>query len=174
MRITHSFLLVTTSFFLLMAIIIFLITQNQKEKSSSLNELKKQYAGESVDVIKKAFNHDQAWGLCTSIDLHGCKNIMNESAQSEAAIERFVTELCLLINMKKYGPAGIELFGTGAVKGYTLVQLIETSCISAHWADDRMFLDIFSCKFYNPYIAIKFAEDFFQAKDSSFSICIRV
>ena len=137
-------------------------------------ELRKSFAGESTEVIQEAFNQEQAWGLCTSIDLHGCKNIMNESDKSEADIKRFVIELCELIDMKRYGAPAIKWFGTGGVEGYTLTQLIETSCISAHWADDRVFLDIFSCKFYDPYTAIEFIKKFFKAEDASINIWIRV
>jgi S-adenosylmethionine decarboxylase len=39
-------------------------------------------------------------------------------------------------------------FGSGDKAGYTLVQLIETSNICAHFVDedDTMYLDVFSCK----------------------------
>ncbi len=137
-------------------------------------DLKKPYAGESLEVIKEAFNHENAWGLCTSIDLHSCGNLMDESPESEAAIEQYVKELCELIDMNRYGPAMIKWFGTGEVQGYTLTQLIETSCISAHWADNRMFLDIFSCKFYDPYTAIEFTKKFFKSEEASINIWIRV
>ncbi len=142
--------------------------------STYTHDFKKCYAGESLEVIQDAFNQEQAWGLCTSIDLHGCRNLMVESPESEAAIQKFVIELCKLIDMTRYGAPAIKWFGTGDVQGYTLLQLIETSCISAHWADDRMFLDIFSCKFYDPYIAIEFVKAFFQAEDVSINIWIRV
>ncbi len=137
-------------------------------------DLKKNYAGESLDTINKAFDQEQAWGLCTSIDLHNCANLMVESKESEKAIEQFVIELCELIDMNRYGHPMIKWFGTGAVQGYTLTQLIETSCISAHWAGDRMFLDIFSCKSYDPYAAIEFTKKFFKSEDASITIWIRV
>jgi S-adenosylmethionine/arginine decarboxylase-like enzyme len=40
------------------------------------------------------------------------------------------------------------MFGSGNKKGYTLVQLIETSNICAHFVEetDDMYLDVFSCK----------------------------
>ena len=138
------------------------------------NDLKQNYAGASLEVIQGAFNQEQAWGLCTSIDLHGCKKIMFESPESEAFIKRFVIELCNLIDMNRYGAPEIKWFGTGEVQGYTLTQLIETSCISAHWAGDRMFLDIFSCKFYDPYTAIEFVKKFFKSEDVSINIWVRV
>jgi len=50
--------------------------------------------------------------------------------------------------MVPYGLPQIVMFGSGNKKGYTLVQLIETSNICAHFVEetDDMYLDIFSCK----------------------------
>ena len=150
-----------------------IVSTNFTRTETVSRELRESYAGESVEVILDAFNREVAWGLCTSIDLHGCRNLMVESEKSEDAIKKFVIELCELIDMKRYGDPVIKWFGTGGVQGYTLIQLVETSCISAHWAGDRMFLDIFSCKFYDPYHAIEFVKDFFKANDTSINIWLR-
>ena len=50
--------------------------------------------------------------------------------------------------MVGYGPPRVVMFGTGSKKGYTLVQLIETSNITAHFVEEfnDIYLDIFSCK----------------------------
>jgi S-adenosylmethionine/arginine decarboxylase-like enzyme len=44
------------------------------------------------------------------------------------------------------------MFGSGNKKGYTLVQLIETSNITAHFVEetDDIYLDVFSCKPFSP------------------------
>jgi len=162
-------MLTIRSIFAYIACVIFL-----NPTSIQTSDLKENYAGASLETIQNAFNQEQAWGLCTSIDLHDCKKIMVESPESEEFIKRFVIELCDLIDMNRYGAPAIQWFGTGEVQGYTLTQLIETSCISAHWANDRMFLDIFSCKFYNPYVAIEFVKNLFQAQDVSINIWVRV
>jgi S-adenosylmethionine/arginine decarboxylase-like enzyme len=50
--------------------------------------------------------------------------------------------------MVPYGKPQIVHFGSGNKAGYTLIQLIETSNISAHFAeeDNSAYLDVFSCK----------------------------
>lgn len=50
--------------------------------------------------------------------------------------------------MVPYGKPRVVMFGTGNKKGYTLVQLIETSNITGHFVEetDDMYLDVFSCK----------------------------
>ena len=50
--------------------------------------------------------------------------------------------------MKAYGAPQVVRFGTDDKMGYTLVQLIETSNICAHFCEEsnNFFLDVFSCK----------------------------
>lgn len=57
-------------------------------------------------------------------------------------------ELVETIDMVAFGPPQIVMFGTGNKKGYTLVQLIETSNITAHFVEEfnDVYLDVFSCK----------------------------
>ena len=45
------------------------------------------------------------------------------------------------------------------VAGYSMVQLIETSLISAHMANltNTVYLDVFSCKLYDPETVAEFA-----------------
>ena len=54
--------------------------------------------------------------------------------------------------MVAYGKPQIVHFGTGNKAGYTLVQLIETSNIVAHFVEEYndMYLDVFSCKPFSP------------------------
>lgn len=54
--------------------------------------------------------------------------------------------------MVPFGDPQIQHFGSGNKAGYTLVQLIETSNISAHFVEETndMYLDVFSCKPFNP------------------------
>jgi len=50
--------------------------------------------------------------------------------------------------MVPYGEPQVIHFGSGDKAGFTLVQLIETSNISAHFCEETndMYLDVFSCK----------------------------
>ncbi len=57
--------------------------------TAQASQLQKNYIGEPVSDIRAAFNEEDAWGLCTSIDLHDCKYLMDESPESEEAIKSF-------------------------------------------------------------------------------------
>ena len=69
--------------------------------------------------------------------------------------------------MTPYGLPTIVRFGEDPVVcGYSLVQLIETSNITAHFAEDTnsIYLDIFSCKDYDSEEAADFTKEFFEAE----------
>jgi len=105
------------------------------------------------------------WGLLTSLDIYGCNP---ETIKDEDAIRRYVRELCELIRMKPHGECQVVHFGNDErVKGYSMVQLIETSLISGHFANmtGAAYIDIFSCKRYDPWEAADFSKAFFEARD---------
>jgi len=113
------------------------------------------------------------WGLAASIDLHACNGQMIRDAEK---IRQFVKELLLLIDMKAYGECTVVNFGEDPrVAGFSMTQLIETSLISAHFANqtNNVYLDVFSCKFYDPDQAAQFAKKFFEAKDYSLNVTYR-
>jgi len=114
-----------------------------------------------------------AWGILTSIDLHQCDPGLIRSAST---IREFVVQLCDLIEMKRFGEPMIVHFGEDErVAGYSMTQLIETSLISAHFANqtNNVYLDVFSCKYYDPEKTAEFAREFFKGKDFNLNVVLR-
>jgi S-adenosylmethionine/arginine decarboxylase-like enzyme len=108
---------------------------------------------------------DEYWGLATAIDLHSCNP---KTIRSSKKIKQFVKELIKLIDMKAFGKCQVVNFGEDErVAGYSMTQLIETSLISGHFANqsNNAYIDVFSCKGYNPLIVGEFAKKFFGAND---------
>ncbi len=105
----------------------------------------------------------EPWGISSSIDLYNCNP---EIIRSVNKIKLFVKILCNLIHMKRFGDTQIVRFGTGAAEGYSMIQLIETSLISGHFANESnaAYLDIFSCKAYDPDTVAVFAQHHFEAE----------
>jgi S-adenosylmethionine/arginine decarboxylase-like enzyme len=69
--------------------------------------------------------------------------------------------------MRRFGETLVVHFGEEErVAGYSMVQLIETSLISAHFANltNTVYLDVFSCKPYDPDVVADFAKQFFGGK----------
>lgn len=116
---------------------------------------------------------EQVWGIATAIDLYDCNPATIRDAD---AIRRFVIELCELIEMKRFGETLVVHFGEDEkVAGYSMVQLIETSLISAHFANltNTTYLDVFSCKPYDPDIVAEFARKFFGGSRVVTSVTFR-
>ena len=86
-----------------------------------------------------------SWGFHTAIDIARCKPKL---IRCPVHIANFTKTLVKKIDMKAYGEPQIVMFGEGNKKGYTLVQLIETSNITAHFCEETndAYIDIFSCK----------------------------
>ena len=82
-------------------------------------------------------------------------------------IYSFTKELVKGIDMKAYGEPQIVHFGTGNKAGYTLIQLIETSNISAHFCeeDGAAYLDIFSCKDFSKQTAEAIIKKYFEPQN---------
>jgi S-adenosylmethionine/arginine decarboxylase-like enzyme len=114
----------------------------------------------------------KAWGLSTAVDLQDCRP---DTIRDRDHIEAYVIALCKLIGMKRYGECQVVHFGDGRVAGYSMIQLIETSLISGHFANDtnRAYLDIFSCKGYDPVVVEEFSRKFFGARSSTISMTLR-
>lgn len=113
------------------------------------------------------------WGLSTSVDLTKCDP---KFIRSHEKIKEFVDQLCQLIEMKQFGKTQIVDFGEDLrVSGFSMTQLIETSLISAHFANqtNAAYIDIFSCKFYAPTEAAHFSKNFFKAESMSVKTTLR-
>jgi len=78
-------------------------------------------------------SHNPPWGVLSCIDLYDCDAKTIRNAEK---IRQFVMELCHLIEMKRFGETQVVNFGEEErVAGYSMTQLIETSLISAHFAN---------------------------------------
>ncbi|WDP88537.1 MAG: S-adenosylmethionine decarboxylase [Desulfobacter sp.] len=115
----------------------------------------------------------EAWGIASAIDIYDCDPGKIRNAEY---IKCFVRELCDLIEMKRFGETQVVHFGEDEkVEGFSMVQLIETSLISAHFANltNATYLDVFSCKPYDPEVVRRFSQDYFNGSRSCLSVTYR-
>jgi S-adenosylmethionine/arginine decarboxylase-like enzyme len=101
------------------------------------------------------------WGYHLILDAAGCDH---DSITSRENVHDFVKQLVTDIDMVAYGEPQIVHFGSGNKEGFTLVQLIETSNICAHFVNEHghMYLDVFSCKTFEPQTVIDVAQKYFK------------
>jgi len=127
----------------------------------------------SDQEIMEEFKVRNAWGLYVSVDLKNCNP---ETIRDPGKIREFVVQLCDLIKMKRFGEPQIINFGPcERVAGYSMTQLIETSLIGAHFANETnaAYIDIFSCKEYAPQLTAEFCREFFGADQVTAHIAFR-
>ena len=107
---------------------------------------------------------ENVWGQHLILDMGGC----NGNIARKESIRAFVAELVDAIDMVAYGEPIIEHFATHSQEaaGYSLVQLIETSAISAHFSDHNrdVYLDVFSCKSFDVDMVIQVVDKYFEPK----------
>src|SRR3989344_4522013 len=123
--------------------------------------------------LEHRYNELGSWGMLTSLDLHGCNGTMIRSAEK---IKQFIVELCDLLQVTRFGEPTIVNFGAREdIAGYSMVQLIETSLVSGHFANatNTVYLDIFSCSYYDVDAAVAFSKKFFEAHDATVHTLLR-
>ncbi|MDY6881083.1 MAG: S-adenosylmethionine decarboxylase [Thermodesulfobacteriota bacterium] len=134
--------------------------------------MKNSFRRETLTLMEMAIEQ-KVWGIASSIDIYKCNPSKIRNADE---IRRFVVELCDLIGMKRFGETQVVHFGEDErVEGYSMVQLIETSLISAHFANltNAAYLDVFSCKPYSPEMVKAFSQDFFGGSHSTMHVALR-
>jgi len=112
--------------------------------------------------LKKWFKNWDFWGVASSVDVYWCDP---ELIRNSDYIKKYVKDLCILIDMKRFWDTEVVHFWEDEkVAWFSMTQLIETSLISGHFANDTnaAYMDIFSCKYYDPLIMADFTLKFFK------------
>lgn len=114
----------------------------------------------------------RTWGKHMILD---AARVSPKAIRDPIRIHHFTAALVKRIDMVPYGPAQVVRFGSGNKAGYTLVQLIETSNICAHFVEENnsMYLDVFSCKDFDPTVVKETVEEYFEAKLLKFKVLTR-
>jgi S-adenosylmethionine/arginine decarboxylase-like enzyme len=105
------------------------------------------------------------YGAELILDIHGCDP---EIIRDKKKLTEFAGKLVRRIKMVAYGKPFLAHFGhkDPITSGFSLVQLIETSSITAHFSEGKnsVYLNIFSCKAFDKEDAKAFCKKFFKAK----------
>lgn len=106
------------------------------------------------------------WGFHLVADFGKC---LSSSIRCPRNIISFSKTLVKEIDMVAYGEPLVKHFGEGNKSGYTLVQLIETSNICAHFVEetDDIYLDVFSCKKFDPDTVERVVKRYFNPATSA-------
>jgi S-adenosylmethionine/arginine decarboxylase-like enzyme len=112
------------------------------------------------------------WGYHAIVNAFKCQTHL---IKNKLIIHDFAVDLVKQINMVPYGQPMINHFGEGNKAGFTLVQLIETSNITGHFCDETgdAYLDIFSCKEFNPQTVKHVIQHHFQPQSIDLKMLVR-
>lgn len=114
------------------------------------------------------------WGKHLILDCAGCPRDLISDAQN---IRNFAEGLVEAIDMIAVGPPAIQHLAGHVphLSGYSMVQLIETSSITGHFCDEsgEVYLDIFSCKDFDPEVALGVVCDYFEPEAWGCTILVR-
>lgn len=119
------------------------------------------------------------YGLELILDLHDCDPI----TFTRKSIRKYFNELCVLIDMEKGKLTWWDDLHTPEEEketephlvGTSAVQFIRTSSLVVHALDlmEMIYLNIFSCKEFNPEIVIDFSTEWFRGQVLSSHIISR-
>jgi S-adenosylmethionine/arginine decarboxylase-like enzyme len=105
------------------------------------------------------------WGYHLMLD---CSECDVDSIKDKQNIYNFVKTLVNEIDMVAHGEPIIEFLcpGDPSKEGYSLMQLITTSSITGHFIDHdaHIYLDVFSCKEFDPKVVKHVVEKFFSSR----------
>jgi S-adenosylmethionine/arginine decarboxylase-like enzyme len=112
------------------------------------------------------------WGMMVLLDLFDCDVA---TIRNYKKLKDFPAILCKEIDMQPFGPAQIKRFGKGNLEGYSVFQFIETSTIVIHNDEpgNRLFIDVFSCKRFDPDKVIELSKSYFGSLTVSAKIIMR-
>lgn len=123
---------------------------------------------------------DRGYGVELILDLHGC----NPATFNRDHLDHFFTDLCDLIDMEKcevhfWDDIGVpedEQQTSPHTKGTSAVCFILTSTIVVHTLDllEVVYVNIFSCKTFDPDAAADFTQKWFEAESCERSFINRV
>lgn len=125
-----------------------------------------------MDTQKLATEYEEkgCWGVVASIDVYHCDP---QLISDKEEIRKFIIALVDHIHMVRHGEPMIERFAEGALEGCSALQFIETSSVTMHFDEgqNRAFVDIFSCKYFDYQEAEKFCREYLKG-DKSKSVYI--
>ncbi len=123
-----------------------------------------------IDDLERVSRHETTpYGYELILDLHGC----NPATFTRSRLDQYFTKLCQVIDMEQaethyWDDLGVptdERQTSPQTKGTSAVCFILTSTIVVHTLDllSAAYVNIFSCKAFDPEVATEFTKEWFEA-----------
>ena len=119
------------------------------------------------------YNDLNVYGLHSSVDIYNCDPAIIHDA---VMIKLYLIQLCELLELHHSDDShSIKFNSDNKTEGYSIVKHIETSVITGRFANlkNTAYIDIFSCKYFDPEVAAHFTVSYFNGSDYSLNVTFR-
>jgi S-adenosylmethionine decarboxylase len=113
--------------------------------------------------VRAADTGEEHWGYHLILDCSGC----NQKVDDPPTVTAYLKEMVQALKMVAVGEPLVHQFTGGEEgRGTTGIQIITTSSFTFHSDDDadQAYIDIFSCKEFEPQTAIDLTDRYFEPK----------
>lgn len=122
---------------------------------------------------EKTYKQTTPWGVSTLVDIYTSDP---ELISSPAEIEKFACDTGCQLGCKRLGKCRIMPFvNDHGFEGVTMTQLFETAALSGYFVSgaESVYLDLFSCTFYEPREFAACATAFFKGRSYRMQMSVR-
>lgn len=139
------------------------------------NRISNTTAAQRLRALKLQRQASDTWALHTIIDLEACDY---HAIRSDVRIKRFMHSACAFIGVTPIGgPISVyHQAGYGYTSGYSYTQHANGHTDITLRIDEysnTICIDVFSCKFYDPYELVEIARSLFDAYDATVDVYFR-
>jgi S-adenosylmethionine/arginine decarboxylase-like enzyme len=134
-----------------------------QEYREAVEHIKPEKAEMVGDRPLKADPKEEHWGYHLIMDMSHC----NKDIDKPEVIKKFLKQMVKDLDMTAVGEPIIKHFDTPPYgRGTTGVQILTTSTITFHSDDEKwsLYLDVFSCKSYDPKVVFDAVKKYFAPK----------
>jgi hypothetical protein len=132
----------------------------------------------NTEYYQSKYESKNVWWMNTALDIDNCDLLSiakSKNLDVHLFIKNFILDLCDYINMVRDWDPELHDIDHHWESGLEFTQVITTSLISGHFrhSSKTAYLEIFSCKFYDPNDVAKFTKNYFSAWNTQMQVTYR-
>jgi len=145
---------------------------------STHNQIITQGWEQTTEYYQAKYESKNVWWMNAALDLHNCdltKASEIKNINIHTLVKQFILDLCDYIDMIRDWEPELYDINHHWKSGLEFTQVITTSLISGHFRHDTQtaYLEIFSCKYYNPNDVASFTKNYFSAGNTQMQVTYR-
>ena len=148
------------------------------DNHSDSNKIITQGWEQTTQYYKEIYESKNVWWMNAALDFYSCdlvKVAESKNTNIHTLVKQFILDLCIYIDMIRDGEPELYDINYYWRPWLEFTQVITTSLISGHFRHDTQtaYLEIFSCKYYNPNDLALFVQKYFSATGTQMQVTYR-